>query len=157
MKFIKNHKVVISLIVIYVIVFGIIGFCFTKVFLSSNGGNKYGNRLNGIENVQITDLRFNSVKEKILGNKNTNDTYFGLTGRIIKIFIEVKSETDELTVQSLLNLILDNFTEEEKKFYDFEVFVTSEKDEELYPMIAYKHCNNSSFTTTKKVGKENEK
>jgi len=61
-----------------------------------------------------------------------------------------------LTVESLLNLILDNFTEEEKSFYDFEVFITNEEEKELYPMIAYKHRNNVTFTITKKVGVENE-
>ena len=156
MNFIKKHKVLISMLIVTVIVFSIIAFCFTKVFLSS-GGNKYGNRLNGIENYQITDLRFDSVKEKLMNNKNTTNMSASITGRIIKFFIEVKTETDELTVESLLNLILDNFTEEEKDFYDFEVFITNEKDVELYPMIAYKHRLNSSFTITKKVGKENEK
>ena len=56
----------------------------------------------------------------------------------------------------MLNIIIDNFTDEEKKFYDFQVFITCEAKQELYPMIAYKHCNNQVFTITKKEGSNDE-
>lgn len=156
MNFIKNHKILVLFVVILVILMTIIGICFKLVFFPENTNDKYGSRLNGIEKVQITDSRLQNIKEKILDNKSTNTVSYNITGRIIKYFIQVKVNTDELTVESLLNLILDNFTDEEKRFYDFEVFITNEEKQELYPMIAYKHRNNVTFTITKKVGEEDE-
>jgi len=156
MNFIKKHKILVILLVIFIVLMVVLGICFKNVFLTEESNDKYGNRLNGIEKVQITDSRLANVKEKILDSKNTNTVTYNVSGKIIKFFIQVKAETDELTVESLLNLILDNFTEEEKSFYDFEVFITNEEEKELYPMIAYKHRNNVTFTITKKVGVENE-
>lgn len=156
MKFKRKHKFLILFIVVFIILI-VSGVVIVDNLTSSDDSNsKYGNRLKGIENVEIMDSRFQSVKGKLLDNKYTNTASYNISGRIIKFFIQVKSETDELSVEDLLNIILENFTEEEKKFYDFEVFVTNEKEEELYPMIAYKHRNNATFTITKKVGKENE-
>ena len=156
MNFIKKHKILVIVLVIFIVLMVVLGICFKNVFLAEESNDKYGNRLNGIEKVQITDSRLSKVKEKILNDKNTNTVDYNISGKIIKFFIQVKAETDELTVESLLNLILDNFTEEEKSFYDFEVFITNEEETELYPMIAYKHRNNVTFTITKKVGVENE-
>lgn len=156
MNFIKNHKILVLFIIIFIILMIITSLVFRNVFFSNNGNDKYGNRLNGIEKVQITDSRLQNIKEKLLSNKSTNSVSYNISGRIIKFFIQVKLETDELSVEALLNVILENFTDDEKKFYDFEVFITNEEEKELYPMIAYKHRNNVAFTITKKVGVENE-
>lgn len=157
MNFIKNHKILVLFIVIFIILMVVIGISFKNMFFSENINDKYGNRLNGIEKVHITDSRLQEIKEKLLSNKSINTISYNISGRIIKFFIQVKSETDELSVESMLNVILESFTDEEKGFYDFEVFITNEEEKELYPMIAYKHCNNVTFTITKKVGVENEK
>ena len=156
MNFIKSHKNLIIFITIFVILMILAGVCGYVLFATDESSDKYGNRLNGIENVLITEERFNTVKEKITSNKNVNRVTANVTGRIVKVFIEVKKETDEKTIDELLNIILTNFTEEEKKFYDFETFITNEEKTELYPMIAYRHHNNITFTITKKVGKEDE-
>lgn len=157
MNFIKNHKILVFVISFLIVLMIIIGVGIIDSSSSVDPNSKYGNRLVGIEKVEISDSRLQNIKEKILNDKNTNQTTYKIDGRIIKFFIEFKPQTDELTVESLLNLILENFTDEEKKFYDFEVFITNEEEkEELYPMIAYKHRNNVTFTITKKAGEKNE-
>lgn len=156
MKFIKNHKNLVIFIIIFVILMIVAGLCVSVLFTTEESSDKYGGRLNGIENVPITEERFNTVKGKLIDNKNVNTVSSNVTGRIIKFFIEVKVDTDEITVDELLNTILTNFTDEEKKFYDFQTFITNEEEKELYPMIAYKHHNNVAFTITKKVGEKNE-
>lgn len=156
MKFIKKHKVLIICLIIFTVLIFVGSVFVVKSFSEKDPNAKYGNRLNGIENVQITETRLKNVGEKILSNKSVKKTESSISGRIIKLFVEVKSDTDELSVQSFLTIILDNFTEDEKKFYDFQVFITNEEEKELYPMIAYKHRNNASFTVSKKVGDKNE-
>lgn len=157
MNFIKNHKILVFVISLLIVLMIIISLWIMSATSSVDPNSKYGNRLAGIEKVEIADSRLQTVKEKILNDKNTNQTTYKIDGRIIKFFIEFKPETDELTIESLLNLILENFTDDEKKFYDFEVFITNEEEKaELYPMIAYKHRNNVTFTITKKAGEKNE-
>lgn len=156
MNFIKSHKNLIIFITVFVILMIVAGLCLIVLFATDESSDKYGSRLNGIENVLITEERFNTVREKLTSNKNVNTVSSNITGRIIKYFIKVKVDTDEITVDELLNIILTNFTDEEKKFYDFQVFITNEEEKELYPMIAYRHHNNVAFTITKKVGEKNE-
>lgn len=152
MSFIKKHKLLLLMIFIFIILIVVAAIFCKNIFSSNDSNSKYGNRLDGIEQVEIKESRLNNIKEKLLDNKNTNTVSYNVSGRIIKFMIEVKSETDELSVEELLNIILTNFTEQEKSFYDFEVFISNETEEELYPQIAYKHRNNSKFTITKKVG-----
>ncbi|MBE6138215.1 MAG: hypothetical protein E7173_00530 [Firmicutes bacterium] len=158
MNIIKKHKFLVLFISIFIVLMIIVIFGVIQSNSSSDSNSKYGNRLVGIENMQITDSRLQTVKGNVLSDKSVNDLSHDITGRIIKIFIQVKPETDEIKIQSLMNIILENFTDDEKKFYDFQVFITNEVEEtELYPMIAYKHRNNVAFTITKKVGEKNEK
>lgn len=156
MSFINKHKIMIILIIVFVVLMIVTGICAKKLFFSNNSNGDYGNRLDGIDQVRITDSRIDNAKGKLLNNKNCNTVTLNVGGRIIKTFIEVKSGTDELSIEEMLNVIISNFTDEEKAFYDFQVFVTNEAKEDLYPMIAYKHRNRPVFTVTKKVGEKNE-
>lgn len=154
MKFIKKHKVLIIVLIIIAVLIAVCSVFVVKSFSDKDPNAKYGNRLNGIDKVEITETRLKNVSEKLLDNKITKKANFNISGRIVKLFIEVKNDTDELSVQSLLTVILENFTEDEKSFYDFEVFITNESEKELYPMIAYKHRNNKAFTLSKKLGEK---
>lgn len=158
MDFLKKHKSLVIFIAIIVVLIIIVSAVIVTIVSSNDDVNeKYGNRLAGIESVEISDARLETVETKLLENKNANAVSYNISGRIIKFFIQVKSETDALSVENMLNTILDNFTLEEKDFYDFAAYITNEKEEELYPMLAYKHHSNQIFTITKKVGGQNEK
>lgn len=145
MNFIKRNKILITILTLIFIItiLLVIYFC-----IYQKNSNKYGNRLNGIENVLISDNKISNIKEKILSNNNCNSITYKLDGKIIKFFIDVNPETDELTLESIFNSILDGFSDSEKSFYDFEIFVTSTS--KSYPVIAYKHRNNEVFSISRK-------
>lgn len=152
MNFIKKNKILLlTLSVLFILLLLIV------IYICSykNNSNKYGNRLNGIENVIINNNTVENVKQTILNNDNCKNVSYKLDGRLVKIFIEVKPDMDELSLESLFNSILDKFSKEEKAFYDFEIFVTSESGS--YPLIAYKHRNNDVFSITRKEVVDNEK
>lgn len=151
MNFIKKNKILVTILTL---IFIIIILLAIYIYLYQSNSNKYGNRLNGIENVLIADTKIDNIKEKVLGNENCNTITYKLDGKIIKFFIDVKPETDELTLESIFNLILDGFTDSEKAFYDFEIFVTSTS--KSYPVIAYKHRNNQVFSISRKEVVEDE-
>lgn len=151
MNFIKKNKILVTILIV---IFIIIALTIIYIYSYKTNLNKYGNRLNGIEDVLIADSKIVSIKEKILSNNSCNKIEYKLDGKIIKFFIDVKPETDELTLESLFNSILDGFSESEKSFYDFEIFVTSTS--KSYPVIAYKHRNNEVFSISRKEVVENE-
>lgn len=155
MAFIRKHKIVIALSAIFIVVLLAIIIILSSV-LSEDENDKYGSRIDGIENFKITNSRVDNIRGKVLENQNINKITFRLDGKLIKFFIEVKKDAGELNVESILNIIIDDFTEEEKQFYDFQVYITCEEKKESYPMIAYKHNNNQVFTITKKEGSKDE-
>lgn len=152
MKFIKKHKVlliVLTLILIMLVLFSMYAYSYQQ------NKNRYGNRLNGIENVIITDDKIENIKEKVLTNEICDTVTYKQNGKIIKFFIEVNLETDELTLESIFNSILEEFSDSEKKFYDFEIFVTN--NSKSYIVAAYKHKNSEVFSITRKEVVEDEK
>ena len=52
--------------------------------------------------------------------------------------------------KGISKLFLDEFSESQISYYDFQIFVTKESSEENnFPIIGYKHHNNSEFSWTK--------
>lgn len=151
MNFIKKNKILVAILTL---VFIVIIISAIYIYLYQTNSNKYGNRLNGIENVLISNNKITNIKDKLLSNNNCNTVSYKLDGKIIKFFIDVTPETDELSLESMFNSILDGFSDSEKAFYDFEIFVTSTS--KSYPVIAYKHRNNEVFSISRKEVVEDE-
>ena len=64
MKFIKNNKILIALILIAVIMFStILIIIFSNL---SSGNDEYGNRLDEIEKYPITDEVINNIKKQTI-------------------------------------------------------------------------------------------
>ena len=53
-----------------------------------------------------------------------------------------------MTSQSLTAKILEGFEQNIKEYYDFQVFITTEQESEIYPIIGYKHFNSANFVWT---------
>lgn len=152
MSFIKKNKVLVLVLTLVFII--MISSLVMYIYSYQQNKDKYGNRLNGIENVIITDNKIVNIKQKILDNDSCNKISYKLDGKIVKFFLDVKEETDELTLESILNSVLEEFSDEEQSFYDFEIFVTSTS--KFYPIIAYKHRNNGFFSISRKEVVEDE-
>ena len=155
MTFIRKHKVLIGCSLLFVIILFIIIICLINSS-KDNQIDKYGSRIKGIENVQINDSKVEDIKRTILTNLSVNKITYRLDGKLIKFFIEIKKDVEQLDVEDILYTIYDKFSDKEKSFYDFQVFIVCEEKEELYPVIAYKHHNNEIFTITRKEGSNNE-
>ena len=153
MNYIKKHK---TLFIVLVLLFILVIFMSIYIFFYQTNSNKYGNRLNGIENVHINESKIDDVKQEVLKNDNCISISYKLDGKLIKFFMKVKPDTDELTLESIFNVILTKFTEEEKSFYDFEIFVNSKEGANNFPVIAYKHRNKEVFSISRKEVKTSE-
>ncbi|MDD3392559.1 MAG: hypothetical protein PHE54_03385 [Bacilli bacterium] len=109
----------------------------------------YGTRLEGIEAVAITGDRLVVISTKLKDNDNVVDANTYITGRIVKIIIEVNSDVTYVTSKSIIENIMTMFSEDEQAYYDFEAYVTChDEEDELYPIIGYKHKTSLNFNWT---------
>ena len=147
MKYIKKYKkVIVALVVIILIVVFIKGL---KSFFDTSGDQDayYGERLEGIEKVEITKAQKNKVKE-ILKDKTSSDE-MRIQGKTIEILFVIKPELSRDDAKNLANSILtDAFTEEQKKYYDIQVMIDKENAKE-FPIIGYKQHTRDGYSWSK--------
>ena len=89
MEYIKKHKLTAFIILVYIIVIAFAYFIF-KLFIGSSGLPVYGDRLDGIENVPITD----DQKDAIVAKLSESDFVLKVTkpylnGKILKVIVTI--------------------------------------------------------------------
>lgn len=92
-----------------------------QCFYVGNGKDKYGNRLDGIENYQITDERQSSIKDKLVENTKVKTSSITITGRIIYIDISFETNVELVEAETIASELLNDFSDEEKSYYDFNI------------------------------------
>jgi len=147
MDIIKKHWLKIGIGIIVLIVMVLAALAVKNLVFPNDSLSLYGNRLEGIEDVQISDKRFKELTDKLKGNDKVVSVSHDISGRIINFIIDVKKDTDLITAKSLGDEIIKAFNEKELAFYDLQLFLTcsEDKESELYPTIGYKHKTSVSF------------
>ena len=143
-NFIVKNKLLSVLIGLFILIFILLLVAIKMLVFPSYSVSKYGNRLDGIENVKLDDSRFNDVKSKFDAKEGFTVNKFRLSGRIVNIFISVGENIGFGDVKSECMRLVSSFTEDEVKFYDFQVFVTGSGDK--YPMVGYKHRDSEGLS-----------
>lgn len=118
-----------------------------KYFYFGNGGSKYGDRLDGIEAAIISDNKKSEVVNSIKEGKNVKDATVTITGKIIYIRIAFEAGADLDTSKSIAVKSLEQFSEEEKKFYDVHFTLVSEKTDtnEGFTIMGAKNVNGTNL------------
>jgi hypothetical protein len=105
----------------------------------------YGDRLDGIEEVTITDEKINEIVGIIKKEAGITDASINIQGKIVNINITASTEANTIDVmKTLSSSILSNFSDDEIAFYDFQFFIKNEDNN--YNMIGYKNKKNLSIT-----------
>ena len=136
-NFIYKYRIVIALV--FLLIIGVFGFITVKQYLYPDDKLKvYGNRLDGIDKVKITDEKKNEIIKMIKEKAGIKDAKIDIQGKIINVSITAsEKENTKEEMQKLCTEILLKFSSEEIKFYDFQFFI---KNEDLnYNMIGYKN------------------
>jgi len=145
-KFIKKHKgmLLVALVIIIILVLGAIAV--KSMFLIGNETDKYGNRLDGIDEVQIKNDQLKTLEEEMKKIDGIKNFKIDIEGRLIYAIIEVSNETAIAVSKGYANKILEYFEDEQKAYYDIQVMITSDSEEsEVYPIIGAKHKTSTSF------------
>ena len=146
MKFLKkNISAIVAVVVFVLVVVGLL--YFKQVFNADDATAIYGSRLEGREKIEITQERINQVKNAI--KESSNNTTVRVAGRIIEVIVDVKENVSIQDAKNLGTPIVFAFTEEERAYYDIQIFLTNAKDTEHFPAIGYKHHTKQVLTWTK--------
>lgn len=151
-SFYKNNRVysilmIISIVCIVSILVGVLLY-----FLGQTSKDKYGNRLDGIESVEIKEDKITEIEKKITDQELVKSCDVAIKGKLVYVTITLNSGThvdSEAIAQSSLEL----FSEEEKAFYDIQYIVNNEDKttEENFPVMGYIKAGNSVIKWTNYV------
>lgn len=144
-KWIKRNKglSIVLLLTLILLIFIIV--IFMKL-LWGNSSDKYGNRLDGIEEVKIDNNTYNEIKSEVMDSGLVEETSVRLQGKIVYTTIILKSDTSVDKAKELATNTLDNYTSDELNFYDFSYFLKWEGEDTNKVITGNKHHNLDSIT-----------
>lgn len=128
-KIIRNNKAIVLMLIIILICAVLSITLLFKYFYFGNGGTKYGDRLDGIEAVEITDDDKNNVITTLKELEYVEDANVLITGKIVYIKIVFTPGYDLTSAKSEAAKTLDMFSDDKKAFYDFSFTIVSEETE----------------------------
>lgn len=122
MNYIKKHKLT-SFIIFIFIVFVIAGYFAYNYFYIGNDLPVYGDRLDGIEAVAISDEQIKTLKDTLLQQPNVLNVNVNLKGKIYNVVILVGDNAPVAETKAYAALVKNSLTPEQNNFYDIQVFL----------------------------------
>ena len=147
-KFIKNNKITVVAFIICVI-FVILVFAIKLTFFPNEATAIYGDRLDGIKEVEITDKEQDKIVKALEEKDEVSKASCDIQGRILNILITVNDDVELSSAKALTTSITDNLKEDQTTYYDIQIFISKNNDDSRFPIIGYKHQNKDGFSWTK--------
>ena len=148
MSFIRKNKFVIIAIGVFLILV-ILAFQVVNMFFPEEGKALYGNRLDGIEEVEITDSKKEQIENSLKEDAITKEASVSVAGKIIEVIVTVQDDTTKDAAKALTTRVLDSLEDDEKSFYDVQIFIKKDTEASDFPIIGYKYHAKDSFSWTK--------
>lgn len=150
-NFYKENRVFSILMFIALFCLTIIVLFMVIYFFKGQGTNKYGDRLDGIKIVKISDSKLKEIETKLLSEKNISKTKIDIEGKIVYIVFYLKAEGISAEGINASLKALDYYSEEEKKYYDFQFIIEKEakSETELFPIMGSKNSTSANVVWTK--------
>ena len=147
-KWINKNKGLSIIILLALVLFIIMIIIFAQLLIGGSS-NKYGNRLDGIENVKISSDTYENVKLELQDSQVVESSEVRLQGRIVYTAIVLKDDTGIDKAKELASATLRNYSEDELDFYDFSFFLKWENEDGDKVITGNKHHNLETITWTK--------
>ena len=146
--FYKNNRIFVILMGVAIFCIAIIASAFLYLVLTQNQGNLYGNRLNGIETVEISKTRLTELETTIKEDSKVAKVTCKIKGKIIYINIYL-NEGKATDAKNIAIKSLEFFTDDEKSFYDISYIVSKDDIEDVtFPIMGYKKSDNTIISWT---------
>jgi preprotein translocase subunit SecF len=151
MKFIKKNKFIFIISIIIVVIFLLSTISIINIFFPNLGVPLYGNRLANINDVKISKNRQTDIANNILKTEKVDKVSVDIRGNLINFIINCKNNVDVIGAKNIAIKVLDEFSTEEKDFYDIQFFMTNTtQDSDLFPVIGYKNKISSTIVWSRK-------
>ena len=147
-NFIKNNKVTVIAFIICVI-FVILVFALKLTFFPNEGTAIYGDRLDGIEKVEITDSDQKNIIKSLEEKDEVKNADTDIKGRTLNVLITVNDDVELDSSKALTSSVIDNLKKDQTGYYDIQIFISKDNDDTRYPIIGYKHQDKDEFSWTK--------
>lgn len=142
----KKFKLIIAFIILIIIVLAL---CIVYETIFSNNNGKYGNRLEGMEKVSIKTKQKNEIKKNIESLQISSSVDVYLTGKIIKAIVYVNNDIGLDKAKESYTKLNEKLSDEQKKYFDIQIFLNKKEKDDNYPTIGYKHHNKDYVSWTK--------
>lgn len=143
-NFILRYRIYIA-IFIFLLVCGLLFFTMKAYLNPDDPKAVYGTRLDGIEEVTITDAKKSEIISFIKEDETMLSASMDIKGKIINIIIKTNTEDNTIDkMKEFTNSVMEKFTKEEIEFYDFQFFIKNENGN--YNLIGYKNKKNQEFS-----------
>lgn len=153
MSFIRKNKFVIIAIGVFLILVVLV-FQIATMFFPEEGTALYGDRLDGIEEVELSNSKLTKIESNLKSDGAVKEANVSVAGKIVEVIITVQDDTSVDTAKTLNTKVLDSLSNKEKKFYDIQIFVKKDSEATDFPIIGYKHHAKDTFSWTKDRGAE---
>lgn len=143
-KFYNEHKkqcIIGGLIFLVIFLATIIWLFIVPVF----SNNKYGDRLNGIEDHKISSNTIDDIEKTIKENKQVSEVTYHNEGRILNFIITVSADMKTEDAKALDDIILDKISDDNKSYYDIQILIDTEEENNSYPIVGYKNKSKDDF------------
>ncbi len=142
----KKFKLIIAFIILIIIVLAL---CIVYETIFSNNNGKYGNRLEGMEKVSIKTKQKNEIKKNIESLQISSSVDVYLTGKLIKAIVYVNNDIGLDKAKESYTKLNEKLSDEQKKYFDIQIFLNKKEKDDNYPTIGYKHHNKDYVSWTK--------
>ena len=142
----KKRKLIIALVILVILVLAL---CIVYESIFANNNSKYGNRLDGIEQVNIKVKQKNEIKKNIETLEMSSNVKVSLTGKTLEVVITAKDDTGLDKAKESYTKVMEKLSDEQKKFFDVQIFLNKKGKDESFPAIGYKHHNKESISWSK--------
>ena len=144
----KNNKKVKNKYILYICIFLVLLICIISIknfLFPSDSTTNYGNRLNGIKDVPVTESNKKKIVEKIDSNEKASETTIIVKGKIINIMYTVNDDVSVEDARAIASDSIGILSDKQKKFYDIQIFISKKSKSDGFPMIGYKNSSNDSI------------
>ena len=123
-KFYNEHRIFTILMALVIVCFILIITVLIQCFYVGKGKDKYGARLEGIEQREISSETRKDIEDKLVQEGIISQANISIQGKIIYIKLVCTPEADLVEAQGIAQKSLEYFSEDEVTFYDFAFTLT---------------------------------
>ena len=149
LKILKDN--IFTIVVIVVFIIGMFALSYLKkTYWDNNDEAIYGDRLDGIENVEIDDDEKAKIIDSIKSDSDILEVVFDIEGRTINLTLTVIPELEVKDAKIMGKEILNYFSQDYLSFYSINInFIKEDKSLNNFPISGYKHYSNKDISWTK--------